>query len=404
MPKKINFIKKEDVKDLKVDNLTPNNVYEQCSGKHILFDIKPENYSNIERIDLNEIKFEECIKGMSKLPDNSVDLILCDLPYGTTNYEWDAIIPFDLMWEQYNRVVRPNGTIVLFGVEPFSSMLRCSNIKNYAYDWVWNKEQHANFQQAKKQPLKQHEYIHVFRVDKKAKGLNSNKGDFLYQPPGMTRINKELKVKRKAHLGKMLGSEKRKSYIQEFTDYPKSILHFPKESTTFHHTQKPVELLKYLIKTYTHPGSVVLDNCMGSGSTAIACLETNRFFVGFEMNEENFITAQRRICTYMIYKIAAYNKDILTSDLITDADYLLGKLKQNWVVKLEHDYDVIYAGLNRNLKLKRYIEECVKNEVKREFRIKQAEDIDYDIDEHCFNNCMLPDSMIYDQVFCLRDI
>ena len=229
----------------------------------------------------------DCLELMKNIPDKSIDMILCDLPYGTTACKWDTVIPFEPLWEQYNRIIKDNGAIVLFGSEPFSSALRMNNIKDYRYDLIWEKNNAGNFQLAKKQFLKYHENISVFY-----------KKQPTYNPQGIIKLEKPIIQSNKGKAGKLghLGSEKkRKVYSQEYTNYPKTILRFARPSKPLHPTQKPVELLEYLIKTYTIEGEVVLDNCMGSGSTGVACVNTNRNFIGMELDNNYFNIAKERI-------------------------------------------------------------------------------------------------------------
>lgn len=221
----------------------------------------------------------DCLEKMKEIPDKSVDMILCDLPYGTTACKWDTIIPFKPLWEQYNRIVKPNGAIVLFGSEPFSTLLRYSNLKMYKYDWIWNKKIAGNPFIAKHQPLKTFENIIVF-----------SKGKLKYNPQMTTG-----KMRKK-------GGGKSKLFNVECTSntndlyYPVAILEFSNaKRNQLHPTQKPVALLEYLIKTYTNEGETVLDNCMGSGSTGVACLNTNRSFIGIELDENYFNIANERI-------------------------------------------------------------------------------------------------------------
>ena len=232
----------------------------------------------------------DCLELMKEIPDGSIDMILCDLPYGTTACKWDSVIPFEPLWEHYNRVIKDNGAIALFGREPFSSYLRMSNIKNYKYDWIWDKVSVVGFANAKKMPLYNVEYILVFY-----KKLPT------YNPQGVVRVNREIKngnthKVRSDNKGitAINGGRFKERYKQEFTNYPKQILTFNRESG-YHPTQKPVALLEYLIKTYTNEGEVVLDNCMGSGSTGVACKNTNRSFIGIELDRYYFEIANNRI-------------------------------------------------------------------------------------------------------------
>lgn len=225
-----------------------------------------------------------CLEILKTIPDGSVDLILTDPPYGTTSCKWDIVIPFEAMWEQLNRVIKPSGAIVLFGSEPFSSALRMSNIKQYKYDWVWEKEQGVNFQLCKKQPLKIHETISVF-------SLKSHN----YFPQGLIACDIKKSNKGKGgNLGHLSSEDKRKEYKQGWSNYPKTIQRFNRERG-LHPTQKPVALLEYLIKTYTQENETVLDFTMGSGSTGVACVNTNRSFIGIELDQNYFEIAKKRI-------------------------------------------------------------------------------------------------------------
>jgi DNA modification methylase len=227
----------------------------------------------------------DCLELMKDIPDKSVDMILCDLPYGTTACKWDTIIPFDLLWEQYNRIIKNNGAIALFGSEPFSSYLRMSNIKNYKYDWIWNKKKGGNPLLSKIQPIKIYENISVF-----------GKGKINYYPIMVDREKPKNRGKNKEKISETTNNcfTEDKVYTQY---YPKAIIEFSNASQKdkFHPTQKPVELLEYLIKTYSLENELVLDNCMGSGSTGVACINTNRKFIGIEMDESYFEIAQNRI-------------------------------------------------------------------------------------------------------------
>jgi len=238
-----------------------------------------------DMIELDKIYNEDCLEGMKRIADGAVDCIITDLPYGTTACAWDSVIPFEPLWEQFKRVTKPNAAIVLFGSEPFSSQVRMSNIDWYKYDWVWEKPEGANFQLVKYQPLKTHETISVF-----------SKATHLYNPQG---LNRATIVKSNSNKGGRLGhvaSEKhRDEYIQEYTNYPRSVLRFDYDPKRKHPTQKPVDLLRYLILTYSNEGDTILDATIGSGTTAVAALMEKRHFIGFETNKEYFDIAQGRI-------------------------------------------------------------------------------------------------------------
>ena len=228
----------------------------------------------------------DCLEVMKDIPDGSLDMVLTDPPYGTTACKWDSVIDFDLMWEQLNRIIKPNGAIVLFGSEPFSSALRMSNIKNYKYDWIWEKEQGLGNLNAKKRPLVKTEDICVFY-----------KKQCLYNPQ-MTK-GKPYTIKRKKNTSEFLGKNGTKDgYITKNNGdrYPTNIIFAKRELKNRQHpTQKPVALMEYLIKTYTNEGETVLDFTMGSGTTGVACVNTNRNFIGIELNEKYFQIARERI-------------------------------------------------------------------------------------------------------------
>ena len=228
----------------------------------------------------------DCLEIMRDIPDKSVDMILCDLPYGTTACKWDTIIPFEPLWEQYNRIIKNNGAVVLFGSEPFTSLLICSNLKNFKYNWIWQKNKTTGFLNAKKQPLNDNENISVF-----------SKKQCTYNPQ-MTVAEKTYKRgMAKSSKSDCYGEEKDFVQIETGLRYPKRIQYFNNNHTReqLHPTQKPVELLEYLIKTYTNEDEVVLDNWMGSGATGVACINTNRRFIGMEIKEKYFEIAKDRI-------------------------------------------------------------------------------------------------------------
>lgn len=233
-------------------------------------------------LELNKIYNEDCLEGMKKIPDKSVDMILCDLPYGTTACKWDTIIPFEPLWGQYERVIKDNGAIVLFSAQPFTSLLVCSNLSKYKYDWIWDKKKAPNFRAVKFQPLIPYEVISVFNTTR-------------YFP--QMRVGKERKKggyysKHEQALSSGTPSKVNNLY------YPKAILEFSKannKESGLHPTQKPVALFEYLIKTYTNEGETVLDNCMGSGTTAIACMNTDRNYIGFELDEVYYEKSLERI-------------------------------------------------------------------------------------------------------------
>lgn len=238
----------------------------------------------------------DCIEVMQSLPDKCCDLILCDPPFGTTDCKWDSVLPMDKVWTQYNRLLKPQGSVLLFGSEPFSSFLRMSNIKAFKYDWIWKKNRPTGFQHACNMPLKDYEIISVF--SNASMGHENLLGDkrMIYNPQGIVKIHREWK-RSVSKFGSIVG--KRKSHkdfgIQEYTNFPTMTLVYDKDEENLHPTQKPVALLSYLIKTYTNVGDTVLDNCLGSGSTGVACLETERNFIGIELDEHYFQVAINRI-------------------------------------------------------------------------------------------------------------
>jgi len=237
----------------------------------------------------------DCLEEMKKIKDNSIDAIITDPPYGTTACKWDSVINFDLMWEQLNRIIKPNGAIVLFGSEPFSSALRMSNIKNYKYDWIWEKSNPANIGLADRMPLKYHEIISVFYK----KQPTYNKQMILRDALGKKRLqnkNNPIRFKGSDIQGtSKISKEYNINRYDENLKNPSTILKFKMERGKQHPTQKPVALMEYLIKTYTNENETVLDFTMGSGSTGVACKNTNRNFIGIEQDENYFKIAEERI-------------------------------------------------------------------------------------------------------------
>lgn len=233
----------------------------------------------------------DCLQGMKKIDDKSIDMILCDLPYGTTKCSWDIVIPFDTLWEQYERIIKDNGAIVLFGSQPFTSLLVTSNLKLFKYEWIYEKTQPSGHLNAKRMPMKYHENVLVFY--KKPPTYNPQK------TAGHKRKVSKGQIVTKSQLGKGCYGVADKGANYDSTErYPKSIQCFSNGLTkqkSIHPTQKPVELLEYLIKTYTNEGEIVLDNCAGSCSTGIACYKTKRKFIGFEKDKEIFQQGNERL-------------------------------------------------------------------------------------------------------------
>ena len=229
----------------------------------------------------------DCLELMKDIPGGSVDLVLTDPPYGTTACKWDSVIPFEPMWEQLHRIIKPNGAMVLFGSEPFSSALRMSNIKNYKYDWIWDKKIAVGMSYARFQPMRQTENISVFCKSKT-----------VYNPQMVKRDKPIKKGGNKYSPTSPIQACKKGREFQKTYEYknPVNLLTFDRiRRGTVHPTQKPVALLEYLICTYTNEGETVLDNCMGSGTTGVACINTNRNFIGIELDEGYFNIAQKRI-------------------------------------------------------------------------------------------------------------
>ena len=238
-------------------------------------------------LQLNKIYFQDCLEGMKLIDDKSIDMILCDLPYGTTACKWDSIIDLNKLWESYERIIRDSGAIVLTASQPFTSLLVMSNSKLFKYEWIWEKSKASNFIQVKYQPLKNHESILIFC--KNTTNYNPQMVDGEPYKPRPGKKKTEVYNEIPNHMFRNGSNGKR---------YPKSIQYFKtpeSEGKVFHPTQKPVALFEYLIKTYSNEGDLILDNCMGSGTTALACKNLSRNFVGFENNEEYYKIACKRI-------------------------------------------------------------------------------------------------------------
>ena len=248
-------------------------------------------------LELNRIYQMDCLEGMKLIPDKSIDMILCDLPYGTTACKWDNVIPFEPLWEQYERIIKDNGAIVLTASQPFTTDLINSNRKLFKYCWYWIKSKPNGFQHAKNRPMMKVEEIVVF--SKAPMGHKSLLGDrrMVYYPQGIKPAGKKVITEGKH--GNIIGPRPNQvgREYEAFTGFPHNVLEFPNVTgkQALHPTQKPVELFEYLIKTYTVEGEIVLDNCMGSGTTAVAALKTNRRFIGFETEPKYIEIANKRI-------------------------------------------------------------------------------------------------------------
>ena len=227
-----------------------------------------------------------CLELLKTIPDGSVDMVLTDPPYGTTACKWDTVIPFEPMWAELKRVIKPNGAIVLFGSEPFSSLLRCSNLKMFKYDWVWEKSKATGFLNSKKQPLRAHEIISVFYSKQPT-----------YNPQMINGESYNKGVRKEQTENDVYGRFNQVEVKSDGLRFPRSVQYFKTAESEggFHKTQKPVPLLEYLIKTYTQENETVLDFTMGSGSTGVAAKNLNRKFIGIELDEKYFEIAKTRI-------------------------------------------------------------------------------------------------------------
>ena len=247
---------------------------------------KHEDFEVGDLIELNKIYNEDCLEGMKRIPDGSVDMILCDLPYGTTSAKWDSVLPLGVLWDQYERVIKENGAIVLTAAQPFTTTIIAHKQELFRYVWYWKKNRVTGFANAKKQPLRHVEDVVVFYKKRPN-----------YNPQGLVEVNKTVKN------GKSVGGETLRrdieessgkgslrtagaEYIQQYTNYPRQLLEIKSAVKTIHPTQKPVLLFEYLIKTYTNEGETVLDNCAGSFTTAVACDNTNRNWICMEKEEK----------------------------------------------------------------------------------------------------------------------
>tara|TARA_B100001758_G_C18341264_1_gene574467 strand:- start:43 stop:900 length:858 start_codon:yes stop_codon:yes gene_type:complete len=267
----------------------------------------------------------DCLEEMNKIADESVDLILCDLPYGTTDRKgisdkgdnrvlsWDTIIPLDKLWEQYRRVLKSSGAVVLTADQPFTSQLVLSNLEWFKYEWIWKKRKVTGFLHANARPMKETEDILVFSPMGASGGSVKANKNMTYNPQGL--IEKKVTKKNSAkRLGKFLHQPEHMGegnkllheteYEQKWTNYPSEIIEFGLDGNVIHPTQKPVALMEYLIKTYSNEGETVLDNCMGSGTTGVACKKTNRNFIGIEKEKEYFTQAKERIESVTVEEVA----------------------------------------------------------------------------------------------------
>jgi site-specific DNA-methyltransferase (adenine-specific) len=235
-------------------------------------------------LEINNIYLGDCLEVMKQIDNKSIDMILCDLPYGTTQNKWDIVIPFDSLWMEYERIIKNNGVIVLTATQPFSSQLIVSNLKMFKYEWIWEKTISSGQLNVNKQPLRNHESILIFY-----------KNQPTYNPQFET--GKPYKIDRKVtYNGRGYGEQKNTIKINDGYRYPKSVLKVSNPRIkNGHPTQKPIELFQYLIETYTNKNDLVLDNCIGSGTTAIACKNISRNFIGIEKDIKYFEVAKEKL-------------------------------------------------------------------------------------------------------------
>jgi site-specific DNA-methyltransferase (adenine-specific) len=239
----------------------------------------------------------DCLDVMPSIPDHSIDLILCDLPYGTTACPWDSVIDLEALWAQYKRIIKPNHPIVLTASQPFTTVLAMSNLPWLRYEWIWVKNRPTNFVHAKNKPMKKHENILVFSEGTTAHSSQSDRR-MPYHPQGLIDTEDDTEfVKRSSEITDAFFSERpsHRAFRREKTGYPNSVLEFATDQLGLHPTAKPVKLMEYLIRTYTLQGELVLDNCCGSGSTGVACAQSGRKFIGIELDETYHAVSKQRI-------------------------------------------------------------------------------------------------------------
>lgn len=255
-----------------------------------------------------QLLYGNCLERMSEIEDNSIDLVLCDLPYGSTKCKWDTVIDMEELWKDYKRIIKkPSGVIILFGQQPFTTKLISSNYDWYKYNLIWKKNKTTQYLLANYRPMKCTEDICIFSKGGAA-AASKKKGNMTYNPQGLKSVNIKKKNSEK-RIGKMLNQShhlgpnnkltSNTEYTQKFTNYPTEFIEFDIEYDTIHETQKPVPLIEYLIKTYSNEGNIVLDNTMGSGTTGIGCIKTNRKFIGIELNKKYYNLAKNRILDFI---------------------------------------------------------------------------------------------------------
>ena len=303
----------DKVVEEKLNDVLHVNTYEQekiektkkkkLSKEKIIEEINKQNLDDFINDNI-KLLYGDCLKRMKEITDNSIDLIVCDLPYGTTKCKWDTIIDIDKLWNEYKRIIKkPSGVILLFGQQPFTSRLISSNYEWFKYNIIWKKNKTTQFLLANYRPMKCTEDICVFSRGGAA-AASKHKGNMTYNPQGLQAVN-ILKKNSKERIGKMLNQSHHlgpnnklisdTEYSQKFTNYPTELIEFDIEYDTIHETQKPVKLIEYLIKTYSNENETVLDNTMGSGTTGISCKNTNRKFIGIELSELYYKLSKHRI-------------------------------------------------------------------------------------------------------------
>jgi site-specific DNA-methyltransferase (adenine-specific) len=291
----INMSSSNEVKSKRKQNSDARDAIMLEVEKQTLKDLKTDNVTLLHG---------DCLERMKEIPDDSVDLILCDLPYGTTKCKWDTIIDINGLWIQYKRIIKkPSGVILLFGQQPFTSMLISSNYDWFKYNLIWKKNKTTQFLLANYRPMKCTEDICVFSKGGAA-AASKKKGNMTYNPQNLIPVDIKKKNS-KERIGKMLNQShhlgpnnklvSNTEYSQKFTNYPTELIEFDIEYDTIHETQKPVKLIEYLINTYSNENDTVLDNTMGSGTTGIGCMNTNRKFIGIELNDLYYKLSKHRI-------------------------------------------------------------------------------------------------------------
>lgn len=247
---------------------------------------------------MSELIHGDCLRLMKDIPNKSINMILCDLPYGTTNCEWDSIIDLPSLWEQYTRIITDNGAIVLTASQPFTTHLIMSNLPMFKYEWVWEKSRATGHVHSKNKPMKSHENVLVFSTGTTVH-VNQSKNRMTYNPQGLIELKTPLLRKSGGSSDAVMSQRKsHRDTLRTVTNYPKSVLKFASESNTIHPTQKPVALFEYLIKTYTDEHDTVLDNCAGSGTTAIAAINANRQYICMEKDDNYFSIMKKRVEEY----------------------------------------------------------------------------------------------------------